>query len=60
VGGSVSIGMSLVINIGLDLNESPVFTRVPERAKSTKSTSKSSSTEGRAGRFGEIAKLRRG
>ena len=51
--------MSLVINTVFDLNESPVFKRVPEGAKSTesssKSSSKSSSTEGRAGRFGEMA-----
>ena len=37
-----------------DLNESPVFKRVPGGAKSTESSSKSSSTEGRAG-FGEVA-----
>jgi hypothetical protein len=29
-----------------DLNESPVFRRVPEGAKSTESSSKSSSTDG--------------
>jgi hypothetical protein len=42
----VSVGMSLVINIGFDLNESSVFQRVPEGAKSTESSSKSSSKEG--------------
>jgi hypothetical protein len=43
----VSVGMSLVINIGFSiLNESSVFMRVPEGAKSIESSSKSSSTEG--------------
>ena len=51
----MSVGMSLVINTIFDLNESPVFKRVPGVAKSTESSSKSSSMEGRTGRFGEVA-----
>ena len=38
-----------------DLNESPVFKRVPGGAKSTESSSKSSSIGGRIGRFEEVA-----
>jgi hypothetical protein len=49
---SVSVGMFLVINIGFDLNESPVFKRVSEGAKSTASSCKNSSTEARLGPHG--------
>jgi hypothetical protein len=51
----MSVGMSLVFNTVSDLNESPVFKRVPGGAKSTESSSKSSSMEGRTGRLGEVA-----
>ena len=53
--GSVSVGMSLVINIGFWFERIPSVYAGSGRVKSTKSSSKSSSTEGRAGRFGEIA-----
>jgi hypothetical protein len=46
----VSVRMPLVTTSVFDLNESPVFKRVPEGAKSTESSSKSSSTE-RASRW---------
>ena len=47
----MSVGMSLVINIGFWFERIPSVYAGSGRVKSTKSSSKSSSTEGRAGRI---------